>query len=115
MIRRPPRSTLFPYTTLFRSAEALALHVRHHVIEEPVRFPGINECQDVRVLQLRRETDLAQEPLGAEDGGKLRAEHLERDGAVVLEIASQIARGHPAAAELALDRVAARKGRPHAL
>src|SRR2546430_5716831 len=25
MIRRPPRSTLFPYTTLFRSSEALAL------------------------------------------------------------------------------------------
>src|SRR3712207_7453540 len=25
MIRRPPRSTLFPYTTLFRSAEALLL------------------------------------------------------------------------------------------
>src|SRR3712207_7772519 len=25
MIRRPPRSTLFPYTTLFRSVEALAL------------------------------------------------------------------------------------------
>src|SRR4051794_41444145 len=24
MIRRPPRSTLFPYTTLFRSAEAYA-------------------------------------------------------------------------------------------
>src|SRR2546422_6997430 len=25
MIRRPPRSTLFPYTTLFRSRKALAL------------------------------------------------------------------------------------------
>src|SRR5687768_18355794 len=25
MIRRPPRSTLFPYTTLFRSAEELRL------------------------------------------------------------------------------------------
>src|SRR5256885_10930592 len=25
MIRRPPRSTLFPYTTLFRSEEAIAL------------------------------------------------------------------------------------------
>src|SRR5258708_19100774 len=25
MIRRPPRSTLFPYTTLFRSVEHLAL------------------------------------------------------------------------------------------
>src|SRR2546430_10958240 len=24
MIRRPPRSTLFPYTTLFRSAESVA-------------------------------------------------------------------------------------------
>src|SRR5258705_9115510 len=32
MIRRPPRSTLFPYTTLFRSALALALieHEREH-------------------------------------------------------------------------------------
>src|SRR3712207_7483148 len=27
MIRRPPRSTLFPYTTLFRSVEGSALHV----------------------------------------------------------------------------------------
>src|SRR2546429_7033304 len=26
MIRRPPRSTLFPYTTLFRSLKALVLH-----------------------------------------------------------------------------------------
>src|SRR3989475_9250443 len=26
MIRRPPRSTLFPYTTLFRSALARSLH-----------------------------------------------------------------------------------------
>src|SRR5258706_1139759 len=28
MIRRPPRSTLFPYTTLFRS-----LHLGHHLVE----------------------------------------------------------------------------------
>src|SRR2546430_5601235 len=28
MIRRPPRSTLFPYTTLFRSAQVRA-HCRH--------------------------------------------------------------------------------------
>src|SRR2546426_6752006 len=27
MIRRPPRSTLFPYTTLFRS-----LHARHRIV-----------------------------------------------------------------------------------
>src|SRR5256885_12823603 len=27
MIRRPPRSTLFPYTTLFRSPIAIASHI----------------------------------------------------------------------------------------
>src|SRR2546430_9270565 len=27
MIRRPPRSTLFPYTTLFRSQEIIAQHI----------------------------------------------------------------------------------------
>src|SRR5260370_3704852 len=31
MIRRPPRSTLFPYTTLFRSHLALPGHAQHHV------------------------------------------------------------------------------------
>src|SRR3712207_6912790 len=29
MIRRPPRSTLFPYTTLFRSLQLAPLPVRH--------------------------------------------------------------------------------------
>src|SRR3989449_1256245 len=31
MIRRPPRSTLFPYTTLFRSLVVGAEYVRHDV------------------------------------------------------------------------------------
>src|SRR5258707_7563398 len=30
MIRRPPRSTLFPYTTLFRSQEKLMQESLHH-------------------------------------------------------------------------------------
>src|SRR5258708_24896876 len=29
MIRRPPRSTLFPYTTLFRSAGCVSLGIDH--------------------------------------------------------------------------------------
>src|SRR3712207_8697069 len=37
MIRRPPRSTLFPYTTLFRSEAALA--VEHRDLESNVRAP----------------------------------------------------------------------------
>src|SRR3712207_8492765 len=34
MIRRPPRSTLFPYTTLFRSAPA--------PVRRPARFVGVD-------------------------------------------------------------------------
>src|SRR5258708_17402423 len=34
MIRRPPRSTLFPYTTLFRSYEALSRGA-HVLVEKP--------------------------------------------------------------------------------
>src|SRR3712207_9555860 len=35
MIRRPPRSTLFPYTTLFRSQTC-----RNHVLDRPQPPPG---------------------------------------------------------------------------
>src|SRR5258708_39314712 len=38
MIRRPPRSTLFPYTTLFRSQGQLAQENRD--VTGPRRFPG---------------------------------------------------------------------------
>src|SRR3712207_8685843 len=37
MIRRPPRSTLFPYTTLFRSADEVL------VVGEDARQPGARE------------------------------------------------------------------------
>src|SRR5688572_32686811 len=37
MIRRPPRSTLFPYTTLFRSPSA----VLTAAIEEPLKLLGV--------------------------------------------------------------------------
>src|SRR3712207_7520735 len=44
MIRRPPRSTLFPYTTLFRSPAALALDAApaHRVV------PGEDVLEDAR-------------------------------------------------------------------
>src|SRR3712207_8349090 len=38
MIRRPPRSTLFPYTTLFRSADLLGL--LQEVVLRPVLVPA---------------------------------------------------------------------------
>src|SRR5260370_22568218 len=50
MIRRPPRSTLFPYTTLFRSALGQShrrrtngwSELRHGVDPECLLFPGGN-------------------------------------------------------------------------
>ena len=63
------------------------------------------------MLQARGDADLAQEALGAERRGELGAQHLERDLAVVPEVVGEVDRGHAAAAELALDRVAAGEGR----
>src|SRR3712207_7818804 len=34
MIRRPPRSTLFPYTTLFRSVRDIAVGLRQCVLKD---------------------------------------------------------------------------------
>src|SRR3712207_2184414 len=56
MIRRPPRSTLFPYTTLFRSAHRVANSGAHvaalgdvpGISEAPHQFcPGLPEAADV--------------------------------------------------------------------
>src|SRR5256885_16709970 len=48
MIRRPPRSTLFPYTTLFRSAEALASAAKTH--RRVILVFGGNWCYDCHAL-----------------------------------------------------------------
>src|SRR2546429_2294071 len=46
MIRRPPRSTLFPYTTLFRSIQAGKTDTR---LIEPASFADLGEIYMVRV------------------------------------------------------------------
>src|SRR5258707_13850642 len=53
MIRRPPRSTLFPYTTLFRSVEELEARTKaaeRQVQEVQMRFDQLRQ-------QLQRDTD----------------------------------------------------------
>src|SRR6266852_8799442 len=40
MIRRPPRSTLFPYTTLFRSWRAAPARARHRARRGAARAPA---------------------------------------------------------------------------
>src|SRR5438552_14864703 len=41
LIRRPPGSTLFPYTTLFRSAAVPARHQELLLMWKPVRLQGV--------------------------------------------------------------------------
>src|SRR2546430_6050147 len=65
MIRRPPRSTLFPYTTLFRS-------VRRRV-QRAARAPGRDGLSRGRALG----HEGAEEPLRRE---RLRQEAVEAEG-----------------------------------
>jgi len=45
-----------------------------------VNSPQVDKCQDVRVLELRGEANLAAEPLDPEDGGELGAQTLSTTG-----------------------------------
>src|SRR3712207_8976415 len=44
MIRRPPRSTLFPYTTLFRSRHAKLTFAEGVVMSDPIPKDGETEA-----------------------------------------------------------------------
>src|SRR5260370_11447056 len=71
MIRRPPRSTLFPYTTLFRSPYALIFYATHKcnlactycTQKEPDGFSDeLSTSETLRLLRvIRRETDRSEE------------------------------------------------------
>src|SRR5260370_15430643 len=47
MIRRPPRSTLFPYTTLFRSWKV----VRHRVLDRSYHRLGAEEKAQLEIVR----------------------------------------------------------------
>src|SRR3712207_7380511 len=51
MIRRPPRSTLFPYTTLFRSGPREVLHRQHEDGHLRVALPDLRGPRGVRLRE----------------------------------------------------------------
>src|SRR3989475_7027620 len=57
MIRRPPRSTLFPYTTLFRSRDVRFKRLGLLVIDEEHRF-GVMQKERLKKLRDRKSTRL---------------------------------------------------------
>src|SRR2546426_3610204 len=70
MIRRPPRSTLFPYTTLFRSKHRGELAIReraeqrHHAGQEP------HEQQHTRRADLPQDVGGHDENAGSDHGSR---------------------------------------------
>src|ERR1043166_167382 len=61
MIRRPPRSTLFPYTTLFRSRRARAPLTRHSSAKTVLPAPGAPRPS---VVRSEEQTSELQSPFG---------------------------------------------------
>src|SRR2546425_11827299 len=94
MIRRPPRSTLFPYTTLFRS---LVVHERGELLVGLgiVGLRGVLELEDrlgvpVVVLALDTVVDLAAE-VELADRGRLVG-HLVPAQRLLADLADEIGR-----------------------
>src|SRR2546422_3871688 len=91
MIRRPPRSTLFPYTTLFRSAGTQILHGDHVVADEEhgaARAHGVADLADALALEASvadGEDLVDQHDLGIEVGGHGEGQSNVHSARVVLD------------------------------
>src|SRR5689334_19035232 len=69
--------------------------------------------QDVGVAEAGGGRDLAEKTLPAERGGELGRQYLNRHRPAVLQVFGQVHGRHPAAAELALDRIPPGEGGAH--
>src|SRR5205814_6281420 len=66
MIRRPPRSTLFPYTTLFRSPDALA-RPAGHPDHAGIGIPGLRVRHLYRADGARKDAARGRGPARSEE------------------------------------------------
>src|SRR3712207_9436931 len=83
MIRRPPRSTLFPYTTLFRSGSKIA-RTREGRIGTEFEISIDEHAEGYSVVAVRGEVDLHTAPK-VQDAIE-RAAHTEGVRAVVVDV-----------------------------
>src|SRR3712207_7732890 len=81
MIRRPPRSTLFPYTTLFRSGFAGEI-AEYLLIERGQRRHQVRHRQTGRVAFSRREIGVEDQPHIDRKSTRLNSSHANISYAV---------------------------------
>src|SRR2546429_5169026 len=90
MIRRPPRSTLFPYTTLFRSPVSFLIKMQQCVVQRDPDFPigriDTYSCKNAPERRLTAAALLAHDLLA---GGLLRRHGLESSGLNILSRRAQ--------------------------
>src|SRR2546422_11438633 len=72
MIRRPPRSTLFPYTTLFRSLHALELRVLDRADHQEAPDERHDQDQDRLYLATQAQDMMVQQHERGYGGGRRR-------------------------------------------
>src|SRR6202142_645172 len=85
MIRRPPRSTLFPYTTLFRSEFRQPRNMHNGRDDAPSLAPGFAVADEQPVAEQRREREAHLRRLAFEAGVFLAEDELDRIRAVAEE------------------------------
>ncbi len=91
-------------------AQALALDIGHGVPEEPARRAGVEDREDVRVIEPGGQVDLTEETLRTQGSGELRVEQLQGDPPVMLEVLGEVDRGHAPAPELTLEQIPPTEG-----
>src|SRR5258705_10818110 len=109
MIRRPPRSTLFPYTTLFRSRSGAA-HLPliepdrvHDAFDDAVEIGVLEHDEGTLAAQLEGQLLAAARGRLANDAADFRGAR-ERDLLDVRMLHQNLARGSVAAADVEPDR-----------
>src|SRR2546425_10714960 len=103
MIRRPPRSTLFPYTTLFRSPGEVGARGRIEAALEELRH-GVHATPQIERHEQPAEEQQheAREPFEVPDREPaLRAAAREADEMLASDVRREQARAHPEPAHVA--------------
>jgi hypothetical protein len=88
-------------------AKGLALDIGHDIVRagsarHVLERTRIEKWEDMRMLETGGDLDLPEKALRTECGHELRAQDLDGYQPAVLEVAGQVDRGHPAAAQLPL-------------
>ena len=96
-------------------AQRLPFDVGHDVVQQPICVAGIEQRQDVRMVEPRGQRDLLEKAVRAHGGGEFGMQDLDRDPAIVLAVLGQEHRRHASASKLTVDRVRVRQGISQAL